>query len=46
MEKNKTGKYFKYAIGKIVHVVIGSLLPKVLILGTRKGKIPLKKLPS
>ena len=26
MEKNKTGKYFKYAIGEIVLVVIGILI--------------------
>ncbi|MFT6358736.1 MAG: hypothetical protein ACJAYJ_002962 [Saprospiraceae bacterium] len=26
MEKNKTGKYFKYAFGEIVLVVIGILL--------------------
>ena len=26
MEKNKTGKYFKYAIGEIVLVVIGVLI--------------------
>jgi hypothetical protein len=26
MEKNKTGKYFKYAIGEIVLVMIGILL--------------------
>ncbi|MCO4822170.1 MAG: hypothetical protein KC469_08885, partial [Flavobacteriaceae bacterium] len=26
MEKNKTGKYFKYAIGEIILVVIGILI--------------------
>ena len=26
MEKNKTGKYFKYAIGEIVLVVIGIII--------------------
>jgi len=26
MEKNKTGRYFKYAIGEIVLVVIGILI--------------------
>jgi hypothetical protein len=26
MEKNKTGKYFKYAIGEILLVVIGILI--------------------
>jgi hypothetical protein len=26
MAKNKTGKYFKYAIGEIVLVVIGTLI--------------------
>jgi len=26
MEQNKTGKYFKYAIGEIVLVVIGILI--------------------
>ena len=26
MERNKTGKYFKYAIGEIVLVVIGILI--------------------
>jgi len=26
VEKNKTGKYFKYAIGEIVLVVIGILI--------------------
>ncbi|MFH6768151.1 hypothetical protein V8G56_05320 [Gaetbulibacter aquiaggeris] len=26
MEKNKTSKYFKYAIGEIIHVMIGILL--------------------
>ena len=26
MEKNKTGKYFKYAIGEIVLVVVGILI--------------------
>jgi hypothetical protein len=26
MEKNKTGKYFKYAIGKIVSIIIGILI--------------------
>jgi uncharacterized membrane protein YidH (DUF202 family) len=26
MEKNKTGQYFKYAIGEIVLVVIGILI--------------------
>ena len=26
MEKNKTGKYFKYAIGEIILVVVGILI--------------------
>ena len=38
MEK-KTGKYFKYAIGEIVLVVIGILIALRLIIGMNQGKM-------
>ena len=35
MEKNKIGKYLKYAIGEIVLVVIGILIALSLITGIK-----------
>jgi hypothetical protein len=36
MEKNKTGKYFKYAIGEIILVIIGFLLALQVIIEMKK----------
>ena len=41
MEKNKTGKYLKYAIGEIILVVIGILI--ALQLNAWKGEVQAKK---
>ena len=38
MEKNKEEKYFKYAIGEIVLVMIGLLLALSLIIGMKTEK--------
>ena len=43
MEKNKTGKYLKYALSELVLVVIGILIHYRLITGMRTEKILLKK---
>ena len=36
--ENKTGKYFKYAIGEIILVVIGILIALQLIIGMKIEK--------
>ena len=42
MEKNNTGKYFKYAIGEIVLVVIGILIALQINNWNEKQKLDVK----
>ena len=49
LSENKTGKYFKYAIGEIVLVVIGILIALQLIIGMktkRNQKTILKRITN
>ncbi len=46
MEKNKTGKYLKYAIGEILLVVIGILIALSINNWNQKKQLSNKELPS